>query len=119
LDAAANELEIRGRSYPENTVKFYAPVFDWLRTYLSVEKDVMLTVRLELHFYNSSSGKMLFDICDLLEASAERFAGITLFWIYDEDDEDAEEFGREIGDCLSSVSFKLVARPVPDAREGR
>jgi len=111
FDCEKNILEIRGKSYPENTSVFYSPVFKWLETYLGHEKSQDITVNMELIYFNSSSSKILMDFCDILDAAAANGKAITVNWIYEEDDEDAFEFGEEFQEDLEFVTFNLVEKP--------
>ena len=42
FDAGSGVLQMEGESYPENVVKFYAPLLDWLREYLSGEPEEVI-----------------------------------------------------------------------------
>ena len=39
FDYAQNILEIRGKSYPENTAELYGPVLAWMKEYLKQLED--------------------------------------------------------------------------------
>jgi hypothetical protein len=54
------KLSIKGKSYPENTFEFYAPVMNWTKTYLSTDSSPKeLTLDIEITYFNSSSSKLL------------------------------------------------------------
>ncbi len=36
FDAASGNIEIKGRSIPENSIEFYKPLVDWLEEYARV-----------------------------------------------------------------------------------
>jgi len=111
FDARNHVLDIRGMSYPENTSVFYDPVFSWLEEYLSqVERHQEIIVNIELSYFNSSSSKVVMDFLDLFEEVASEGKNITVNWIYDEDIEEALEFGEEFGEELESVTFNLVRK---------
>jgi hypothetical protein len=65
---------------------------------------------MELIYFNSSSSKVLMDFCDVLEEAANSGKNVTVNWIYEEDDEDALEFGEEFQEELESVKFNLVEK---------
>ena len=92
LDADRNVLDVKGYSYPENAVAFYAPVLEWLDTYLERENPRSVEVNLELIYFNSSSSKILLDLFDLLEDHAAGGAEVRVNWIYDERNESAYEY---------------------------
>jgi len=110
FDCEKHLLEIKGKSYPENTSVFYKPVFEWLEKYLQQAGDEEISVNMELIYFNSSSSKILMDFCDVLDAAAGNGKTITVNWIYEQDDEDALEFGEEFQEELESVSFNLVEK---------
>ena len=65
LNADEGLIEIRGKSYPENTFEFYAPMMDWVREYFETSAQDVTTVNLEITYFNSSSSKLFFDFFDL------------------------------------------------------
>ena len=48
-------IDIKGKSYPENTFEFYLPIMNWLKEYF-IEKNSPkhLTVNIEITYFNSS-----------------------------------------------------------------
>lgn len=110
FDASTGILELRGESYPENTAEFYAPVFEWLKAYLSADNSHPVTVNIEILYFNSSSSKALMNLFDLLNAAVEDGKNITVNWIYDADNESALEYGEEFKEDLESLPFNLVEK---------
>jgi deoxyribodipyrimidine photolyase len=103
-----NELSITGESFPENTSEFYAPVFEWLEEYLDTLSDQLVTVNIELVYFNSSSSKVLMDLFDMLEESVQNGKEISVNWRYDEDNEMAAEYGEDFMEDLEHLPFHLV-----------
>ncbi|MCP4347286.1 MAG: DUF1987 domain-containing protein [Desulfobacterales bacterium] len=110
FDCENNALKIKGKSYPEDTAVFYAPVFSWLQEYFDREETQNVTVNMELIYFNSSSSKILLDFFDILEAATSEGKNITVNWYYEEDDEDALEFGEEFQEDFESLTFNLVQK---------
>jgi len=110
FDYQQNVLEMKGESYPENTAEFYGPVISWLHHYLEVISSQKVRLDIELYYFNSSSSKVLLNILDLLEEAASQGKSITINWIYEEDDEDNQEFGEEFQEDLQSLTFNLVPK---------
>ncbi|MBF0289892.1 MAG: DUF1987 domain-containing protein [SAR324 cluster bacterium] len=110
FDNKQHVLEILGKSYPENTVAFYEPVFTWLEEYLEQVEDNAITVNLEIIYFNSSSAKVLMDLFDTFEEAAEEGKHITINWIYDEENESALEYGEEFQEDYEAVIFNLVKK---------
>ena len=115
FDAAANHLEIKGESYPENTAEFFAPVIGWVHDYLDQVTDQLVTVDLEIIYFNSSSSKVLMDFFDYLEEKAEEGKNIEVNWIYDLENESAKEYGEEFEEDLETLHFNLKPKKAIDS----
>lgn len=111
FDGEKHSLSITGKSYPENTSVFYAPVFSWLEDYIAkLDDNQEVGVNIELIYFNSSSSKVLLDFFDILDEAAEDGKSIAVNWIYEEDDEDSLEFGEEFKEDYESLTFNLVEK---------
>lgn len=102
-------ISIVGKSYPENTFEFYAPMMEWLETYFdgnAVEKTV---VNMEIIYFNSSSSKLFFDFFDLLEDNFKD-NNIEINWIYDKENESAQEAGEDFIEDFETLKINLVAK---------
>ena len=102
-------ISIAGKSYPENTFEFYAPVMDWIKEYFETSAKETTTVNMEIIYFNSSSSKLFFDFFDLLEESSQDHK-IVINWIYDEDNESAEEAGEDFIEDFEDLSINLVTK---------
>ncbi len=90
-----------GRSLPEDSVDFYAPVFLWLNQYAK-EPNPTTEFVFKLEYTNTASSKMVQDILTALE----KIKGVTIVWNYPKDDEDMEEMGQELAE-LVEIPFTL------------
>lgn len=108
LDPAGN-IAIAGKSYPENTFEFYEPMMKWVEEYFKTSSADVTTVNLEIIYFNSSSSKLFFDFFDLLEENNSDNT-ININWIYDEDNESAEEAGEDFIDDFEDLNIKLVTK---------
>ncbi len=102
-------INIVGKSYPENTFEFYAPVMEWLKEYFETSPAEVTTVNMEIIYFNSSSSKLFFDMFDLLEENSKDNE-IVVNWIYDEDNESAEEAGGDFIDDFTGLDIRLVEK---------
>jgi hypothetical protein len=106
----SGKLSLKGKSYPENTFEFYAPVMDWIKAYFSNDASPKtLTLDIEITYFNSSSSKLFFDFFDLLDENKDDFE-ITVNWIYDEENESALEAGEDFIDDFEDLNIKLVSK---------
>ena len=108
LDASGT-ISMVGKSYPENTFEFYAPMMDWVREYFETSAAATTTVNLEITYFNSSSSKLFFDFFDILEEASEDNK-IKINWIYDEENESAEEAGEEFIEDFEDLVVELVTK---------
>lgn len=100
-------ISIVGKSYPENTFEFYAPVMEWLSAYFE-EGNKKLTLNMEITYFNSSSSKLFFDMFDLLDENNND--ELVINWIYDEDNESALEAGEDFKDDFEDLTINFVTK---------
>jgi hypothetical protein len=109
LDAQTRILEIAGESYPENAANFYAPVFEWIDLFFSQMNDTPVMVNITLHYFNSSSSKVLMDVFDRLESAQTNGTPIIVNWRYHEENDTAIECGEEFKEDIEHIAFNMVA----------
>ena len=102
-------ISMVGKSYPENTFEFYAPVMEWLEKYFETSAAETTTINMEIIYFNSSSSKLFFDFFDLLEENSSDNK-IEINWIYDEENESAEEAGEDFIEDFEDLNIKLVTK---------
>ena len=102
-------VSLVGKSYPENTFEFYAPVMDWLEKYFEASPVNTTVINMEIIYFNSSSSKLFFDFFDLLEENSSDNK-IEINWIYDEENESAEEAGEDFIEDFEELNIKLVTK---------
>lgn len=106
FDAAAGILEIQGESYPENVAKFYTPIMDWIKEYLSSDADNVV-VKFDIPFFNSSTSKILMMILDMLEEGVQNGKKISVKWMCQQENEMAIECGEEFKEDLEELPFDI------------
>ena len=106
LDAANDIFEISGRSLPEDVVKFYKPILDWLDEYTQ-SPNAQTVFDFKLSYFNTASSKILLDIMMKLEGIHNDGKSISIKWHYPSDDEDMMEAGEEYADIVD-VPIELV-----------
>jgi hypothetical protein len=108
LDAQTRILEITGESYPENAAKFYAPIFEWIDLFFRQKNGPPVTVNITLHYFNSSSSKILMDIFDRFEKAQADGTPIIVNWRYHEENDTAVECGEEFKEGIECIAFNMV-----------
>ncbi len=106
LDYEKGIFSIKGRSLPENAIKFYNPIFEWLNNYIDqpLKKTDFI---LSLEYFSSSSAKQVSKLLSLLEKLSD-FSEVTIKWCYPVDDIDLKMFGEKLSKIIK-LKFEFVA----------
>ena len=102
-------ISMTGKSYPENTFEFYEPVMQWMKEYFSTSAKDLTVVNIEITYFNSSSSKLFFDFFDLIEENSKENK-IEINWIFDAENESAEEAGEDFIEDFENLNIKLVTK---------
>jgi len=106
LDAASDIFEISGRSLPEDVIKFYKPILDWIDEYAQ-SPNANTVFDFKLSYFNTASSKIILDILMKLEGMHDAGKSVNIKWHFPSDDEDMEEAGNEYAEIVS-VPIELV-----------
>jgi len=102
-------IHLIGKSYPENTFEFYAPMMEWMAKYFEKNPAEKTVVNMEIIYFNSSSSKLFFDFFDLLEENSAKYT-LEINWIYDEENESAQEAGEDFIEDFEDLNINLVQK---------
>jgi hypothetical protein len=94
-------FQISGRSLPEDSVDFYAPVLKWIAEYAK-DPNPSTEFIFKLEYANTASSKLIQDVIFALD----KVKGMKILWCSQEDDEDMEEAGKEFAE-LVDVPFEF------------
>lgn len=108
FDPYENSFSISGISIPENTPKFYEPVFKLFEELLETKKD-NLKVKINLIHFNTSSSKVLFNLFKFIAKLDEIGNNVDIRWYCDEDDEDMQEIIEDYIDMLD-IDIKVETK---------
>ncbi|MCF8225205.1 MAG: DUF1987 domain-containing protein [Bacteroidales bacterium] len=93
FSAKNGELNIEGRSIPEDPSEFYDKMIDWLKKYfLDPGEETVMNIMLE--YINSGSSKSMLELLRILKQEYEKGNSIKVRWFYEEDDESIEDLGN-------------------------
>ena len=106
LDAANDIFEISGRSLPEDVVKFYKPILDWLDEY-TASPNASTVFNFKLSYFNTASSKIILDILMKLEGMHDAGKNISIKWHFPTDDEDMKDAGDEYAEIVG-VPIEMV-----------
>lgn len=98
--------EISGRSLPENVVKTYEPVLQWISSNLGkVTTNIIFSFKID--YLNSASAKMVSLILLKLEEYYKSGINIEVKWYYNIDDDDIQNEG-EVYAKMRKIPITLV-----------
>tara|TARA_Y100000589_G_scaffold306395_1_gene321096 strand:- start:40410 stop:40790 length:381 start_codon:yes stop_codon:yes gene_type:complete len=93
FDPEQGKLSITGRSIPEHPIKVYQPLIDAIEEYIkNPAPKTAVTIRLD--YLNTHSIEVMMLILNLL-AEAKDKSDITVYWQYEEEDEDMLFVGED------------------------
>ena len=106
FDVEKKQFSISGKSLPEDSIAFYAPVFEWLQQFVDeVQEDVEFEFFMD--YYNTSTAKQLAKIFLFLEKLNEKVF-VQVVWKYKKDDNDMMASGVRFSKLLN-IEFELRA----------
>jgi len=106
FDPELGLLEFKGRSSPENTVKFYSKIVELLEEYALIPNDSLIA-NFHFDYFNTSSSKCLFTVFRKLFKLDQMGKQLVINWYYEEDDEDMLEAGEDYADLLG-LDFNFI-----------
>jgi hypothetical protein len=109
LDPRQGRFSLRGESYPEHVLAFYAPILQRLQEVLETAGPARFQVQMHITYFNSASAKAIHRILRLLDQAAEHGRGVQLLWHFDEEDDMARDLGRDIREDFQHLEVVEVA----------
>jgi hypothetical protein len=98
-------MKITGRSLPENAHSFFQPIIDWTRE-MVVHINHEVRFEIQLDYFNSSSGRFLYELLSVIESSSKSRNHLHIVWCVEKDDELMIEKGEELRELLN-LHFEL------------
>ena len=100
FNLSENYYEISGRSMPENSLKFYTEIQQWLKDNLvKINEEIQFLVKLE--YYNTGTYVRLMEIFNFLSELHNEGKKVKVVWFYDRDDEDHLEDGKAFAEVVT------------------
>ncbi|MCC6373040.1 MAG: DUF1987 domain-containing protein [Bacteroidia bacterium] len=89
------DLLVKGVSIPENILKFYKPVMDWIERF---EKHSVEFVKMtfEIEYANTSSSRVFIDLIRRVDGLKKNGVNSTIIWRYAEGDDDNYDLGKDM-----------------------
>lgn len=100
-------LKIIGRSIPENPIKFYQPIENWIEKYI-LTKPSKITFQVHLDYLNTHSTECVLILMKRIESYYKTSkTDVKIIWNFDEDDEDMDDLGKDLS-TLISIPFEYI-----------
>ena len=99
LDKDSGKFEIAGKSFPEESRSFYAPLFTWLEEYAKNPNEETL-FEFNMEYFNSSSALIILEILNLLGKIFKNGKKVSVSWNHLDIDEDMLEAGEEYSELV-------------------
>ena len=108
----ASEFTFKGVSYPENADKFYDPIFNVIKSYLKKGKsNDKLKIVIDFEYFNTSTARMLYKLFSLFnEAVNAKDCLIEIDWVYEFDDFDMIDSGKDFNFMFKYLDFNLTEK---------
>jgi hypothetical protein len=114
LDPENKLYLIAGESRPHDVRDFYEPVILWLEDFSShlinsAGKEEPVIFNFDFEYFNSSSGKLILDICKILAKLRQKDINIGINWHFEKDDNDMLEAGKEFS-AIVKFPFEFMVK---------
>lgn len=105
--ASSGVVSISGKSIPENPVKFYTTLSQFVDEYLQNPKPETV-VKVNLEYFNTSTSKCLVDLFKQFQ-KITTLPGKTIIvkWYYEEDDEEILDSGKDYSEFVA-IPFQFI-----------
>jgi hypothetical protein len=106
LDKEKNIFELSGKSLPEDVIKFYDPIYQWLKEYVVSPNDETI-MKLKIDYFNSASHKAINYMLEILSDIEKTGKKVSVKWHYLTEDEDMLETGHDFAE-LTGLHFDYI-----------
>ncbi len=104
--AASGDLNIEGRSIPEDPGEFFERLINWMNDYfLTPAEETVMNIKLE--YINSGSSKYMLELLRILKLNYEAGKKVLVKWYYEEGDESIEELGQHYEQTMQ-IPFEII-----------
>ena len=106
LDSEKSIFKISGWSHPEDAIRFYSPVIEWMNTY-AASPNPETNFIFHFQYYNTSAAKQIFRLISMLEEVAKK-SKTKISWHYNVEDADMHSSGERFSK-MSTVPFEFIS----------
>ena len=109
FNTSAGILNIKGNSYPENTLEFYDPILNLMENFFKKTQKRDISLNIEIVYFNSSSSRVFFEIFDLIEDFSSKL-NFAINWIYERGNEGVLEIGEDFKEDFEKLNFNIIVK---------
>jgi len=104
--SSSGELNIEGRSIPEDPGEFFEHLINWMNDYfLDPPEKTVMSIKLE--YINSGSSKYMLELLRILKLNSENGRDVLVKWYFEEGDESIEELGQHYEQTMQ-IPFEII-----------
>ena len=104
--SATGELNIEGRSIPEDPGEFFEKLIDWMNDYfLNPVDETVMNIKLE--YINSGSSKYMLELLRIMKVNYNKGKKVLVKWYFEEGDESIEELGQHYEQTMQ-IPFEII-----------
>jgi len=96
----SGELKITGRALPEDAIRFFLPMFEWINKYTGE----IINLEVNLDYFNTSVSKQILDMFKIIEGNPANKV-IKIKWMYEDGDDEMLESGEIYSEMLKRFQF--------------
>ena len=104
--ATTGDLNMEGRSIPEDPGEFFERLIDWMNDYFMNPADETV-MNIKLEYINSGSSKYMLELLRILKQNFESGKRVLVKWYYEEGDESIEELGQHYEQTMQ-IPFEII-----------
>ena len=94
FNSLTGQMNIQGRSIPDNPDDFWMPVLNWFESYVLAPNPSTI-VSINLEYFNISSSKRILFLLYKLNELVDKGCEVKVQWNYRKEDEDMFEVGQD------------------------
>ncbi|MDG1334214.1 MAG: DUF1987 domain-containing protein [Crocinitomicaceae bacterium] len=106
FNGQTGEMEIKGRSIPEEADKFWLPVLSWFESFMLNPTDAVI-IKLDFEYFNISSSKRILFLLYKLNELNINGKEVKVEWHYKTTDIDMYEVGQDYA-YMVKVPFEFI-----------
>ncbi len=108
FDKELGIFEIKGNSYPQDTIEFYMPVEYAFQEYCD-DPNPHTNLVFQLDYFHSTSIKSFYKLIAMLNKLFESGREVSITWRHKKDDEDLIKVGKELAELLAfPFHFEII-----------